>query len=109
MGQTKVASAAPAAPAPTSTSAIPAPRKADVAETSRAVVAKAEVKADVPVEAKAERRAEPWPAAYAQPRNDFPAPLPAQPIHQQRHRTGPHRRGSGFIVLNAPRTDAGVC
>jgi D-alanyl-D-alanine carboxypeptidase len=77
MGQTKVASAAPVAPASTST--IPAPRKADVAETSKAVVAKAEIKPDVAVEPKAERRAEPWPATYAQPRNEFPAPLPAQP------------------------------
>jgi D-alanyl-D-alanine carboxypeptidase len=77
MGQTKVASAAPVAPASTST--IPAPRKTDVAETSKAVVAKAEIKPDVAVEPKAERRAEPWPAAYAQPRNEFPAPLPAQP------------------------------
>jgi D-alanyl-D-alanine carboxypeptidase len=79
MGQTKVASAALAAPAPASTSAIPAPRRADVAETSKAIVAKAEIKPDVAVEPKAERRAEPWPAAYAQPRNEFPAPLPAQP------------------------------
>jgi D-alanyl-D-alanine carboxypeptidase len=79
MGQTKVASAAPVAPAPASTSAIPAPRKADVAETSKAIVAKAEIKPDVAAEPKGERRAEPWPAAYAQPRNEFPAPLPAQP------------------------------
>ncbi len=79
MGQTKVASAAPAATAPVSTSAIPAPRKPDVAETSKAVVAKAEIKPDIPAEPKAERRTEPWPAAYAQSRNEFPAPLPAQP------------------------------
>jgi D-alanyl-D-alanine carboxypeptidase len=79
MGQTKVASAAPAAPAPVSTSAIPAPRKPDVAETSKAVVAKAEIKPDVAAEPKTGRRAEPWPAAYAQLRNEFPAPLPAQP------------------------------
>ena len=79
MGQTKVASAAPSAPAPVATSAIPAPRNADVAETSKAVVAKAEVKADVPAAPKAERRAEPWPATYAQTRSEFPAPLPAQP------------------------------
>ncbi|HEX7883176.1 MAG TPA: serine hydrolase [Afipia sp.] len=79
MGQTKVASAVPNAPAPAATSAIPAPRNADVAETSRAVVAKAEIKTDVPTASKAERRAEAWPATYAQTRNDFPAPLPAQP------------------------------
>lgn len=79
MGQTKVASAAPNAPAPASTSTIPAPRKADVAETSKAVVAKAEIKTDAPAEPKAERRAEPWPATYAQSRSEFPAPLPAQP------------------------------
>jgi D-alanyl-D-alanine carboxypeptidase len=79
MGQTKVASAAPNAPAPTATSAIPAPRNADVAETSTAVVAKAEVKAEVSAASKAERRGEPWPATYAQTRSDFPAPLPAQP------------------------------
>jgi D-alanyl-D-alanine carboxypeptidase len=83
MGQTKVASAAPVAAAPASTSAIPTPRKADVAETSKAIVARpeirAEIKPEVAVEPKAERRAEPWPAAYAQPRNEFPAPLPAQP------------------------------
>lgn len=70
MGQTKVASAAPTASAPVSTNTIPvpAPRKAEVAETSKAVVAKAD-----------ETRSEPWPVTYAQPRNDFPAPLPAQP------------------------------
>lgn len=83
MGQTKVASAAPGAPAPVSTSAIPAPQKAEVAETSKAVVAKAETKVESRVEAKteakADRRAEPWPVAYNQPRGDFPAPLPAQP------------------------------
>ncbi len=79
MGQTKVASAAPNAPAPVSTSAISAPSKADVAETSKAVVAKAEIKTDVPAEPKVERRAEPWPVTYAQPRSEFPAPLPAQP------------------------------
>ncbi len=79
MGQTKVASAAPSAPAPVSTSAIPAPSKADVAETSKAVVAKAEIKTEVPAEPKVERRAEPWPATYAQTRSEFPAPLPAQP------------------------------
>jgi D-alanyl-D-alanine carboxypeptidase len=79
MGQTKVASAAPAAPAPVSTSAIPAPRKPDVTETSKAVVAKAEIKPDVAAEPKTGRRVEPWPAAYAQLRNEFPAPLPAQP------------------------------
>lgn len=83
MGQTKVASAAPSAPAPVATNAIPAPRNADVAETSKAVVAradiKAEVKTDAPAASKAERRAEPWPATYTQTRGDFPAPLPAQP------------------------------
>ncbi len=79
MGQTKVASATPNAPAPVATNAIPAPRNADVAETSKAVVAKAEVKTDAPAASKAERRAEPWPATYTQTRSDFPAPLPAQP------------------------------
>ena len=83
MGQTKVASAAPGAPAPVATSAIPAPQKAEVAETSKTVVAKAETKVETrvepKVEARADRRAEPWPVAYNQPRNDFPAPLPAQP------------------------------
>jgi D-alanyl-D-alanine carboxypeptidase len=79
MGQTKVASALPNTPAPAATSAIPAPRNADVAETSKAVVAKAEIKTDVPAASKAERRAEAWPATYAQTRGDFPAPLPAQP------------------------------
>ena len=79
MGQTKVASAAPNAPAPVATNAIPAPRNADVAETSKAVVAKAEVKTDGPAASKTERRAEPWPATYTQTRSDFPAPLPAQP------------------------------
>jgi D-alanyl-D-alanine carboxypeptidase len=79
MGQAKVASAGPSAPAPASTSALPAPRKADVAETSKAVVAKAEIKTEAPAEAKADRRAEPWPVASAQPRSEFPAPLPAQP------------------------------
>lgn len=83
MGQTKVASAAPGALAPVSTSAIPAPRRADVAETSKTVVAKAETKAETRAEpkaaAQAERRGEPWPVVYNQPRGDFPAPLPAQP------------------------------
>lgn len=79
MGQTKVASAAPSAPAPVATSALPAPRRAEVAETSKAVVAKADIKTDAPAEPKVERRAESWPATYAQPRNEFPAPLPAQP------------------------------
>ena len=83
MGQTKVASAAPGAPAPVATSAIPAPQRAEVAETSKTVVAKAETKVETrvepKVESKADRRAEPWPVAYNQPRSDFPAPLPAQP------------------------------
>ncbi|MBR2119840.1 MAG: serine hydrolase [Pseudomonadota bacterium] len=83
MGQTKVASAAQGAPAPVATSTIPAPQKAEVAETSKTVVAKAETKvetrAEPKVEAKTDRRAEPWPVAYNQPRSDFPAPLPAQP------------------------------
>ncbi len=88
MGQTKVASAAPAAdPAPVSTSAIPAPRKPDVAETSKAVVAKAEIKPDIPAEPKAERRAEPWPASYAQPRAEFPAPLQPSRTPATRHWT----------------------
>jgi len=74
MGQTRVASAAPVA-----TSAIP-PVRTEVAETSKAVVAKAEIKAEAKPEAKAaDRRAEPWPVASAQPAGDFPAPLPAQP------------------------------
>ncbi|HEX7912705.1 MAG TPA: D-alanyl-D-alanine carboxypeptidase family protein, partial [Paraburkholderia sp.] len=76
MGQTKVAAAAPNVPAPVATSAIPAPRKTEAAETSKAVVAKAES-----VETKPEGRADrpqPWPVSYDQPRNDFPAPLPAQ-------------------------------
>ena len=81
MGQTKVASAAPGAPAaPVATSAIPAPQKAEVAETSKAVVAMAEPKPEIRAEPKgADRRAEPWPVASAQPANEFPAPLPAQP------------------------------
>ena len=87
MGQTKVASAAPNAPAPVATSAIPAPQKTEVAETSKTVVAKAETKVETRVEPRAEsraesradRRAEPWPVAYNQTRSDFPAPLPAQP------------------------------
>lgn len=80
MGQTKVASAAPGAPAPVATSAIPAPQKAEVAETSKTVVAKAETKMETRVEPKAaDRRAEPWPVASAQQASDFPAPLPAQP------------------------------
>ena len=83
MGQTKVASAAPGAPAPVATSAIPAPKKVEVAETSKTIVSKAETKVEArtepKVESKADRRAEPWPVAYNQPRSDFPAPLPAQP------------------------------
>lgn len=75
MGQTKVASAAHAA-APAATSAIPAPRSAEIAETSKALVAKAETRAEPRA---ADRRAEPWPVASAQPAGDFPAPLPAQP------------------------------
>lgn len=99
MGQTKVASAAPSAPAPVSTSAIPAaaPRKAEVAETSKAVVAKAEIKAETPAESRTERqaeqRSEPWPVTYTQPRNDFPAPLPAQPNTSN---------GIGQVVIGAP-------
>ena len=78
MGQTRVASAAPGH-APVATSAIP-PVRTEVAETSKAVVAKAEVKAEAKPETKAaDRRAEPWPVASAQPAGDFPAPLPAQP------------------------------
>ena len=76
MGQTKVASAAPS---PVSTSAIQAQRKLEVAETSKAIVARVETKPDVQGEPKAERRAEPWPTASAQQRGEFPAPLPAQP------------------------------
>lgn len=79
MGQTRVASAAPGSPAPVATSAIPAPQKAEVAETSKAVVARAEAKAEAKAETKVDRRAEPWPVASNQPRSDFPAPLPAQP------------------------------
>ncbi len=83
MGQTKVASAAPGAPAPVATSAIPAPRKAEVAETSKSVVAKAETKVEARAESRTDRRAEnrsePWPVASVQPAGDFPAPLPAQP------------------------------
>ncbi len=83
MGQTKVASAAPGIPAPVATSAIPAPRKADVAETSRTVVAKAEAKPEARIESntdrRAENRSEPWPIASVQPAGDFPAPLPTQP------------------------------
>lgn len=75
MGQTKVASAAPAA-APVTTHAIPAPRSPEVAETSKAVVAKADIKPEIKA---TDRRAEPWPVASAQPAGDFPAPLPAQP------------------------------
>lgn len=79
MGQTKVASAAHGA-APLATSAIPATSNSDVAETSKAVVAKAETRPDARVEPKAaDRRAEPSPVASAQPSSDFPAPLPAQP------------------------------
>ena len=101
MGQTKVASAAPGAPAPVSTSTIPAPRKAEVAETSKAVVAKADIKAEAPAESRAERqadpRSEPWPVAYAQPRNDFPAPLPAQPNTSN---------GIGQVVIGTPSASA---
>jgi len=79
MGQTKVASAAPGIPAPVATSAIPAPRKAEVAETSKTVVAKAETRSEPRIESRTDRRAEPWPVASAQPASDFPAPLPAQP------------------------------
>jgi D-alanyl-D-alanine carboxypeptidase len=83
MGQTKVASAAPGMPAPVATSAIPAPRKAEVAETSKTVVAKAETKPEPRIESttdrRAENRSEPWPVASAQPASDFPAPLPVQP------------------------------
>ncbi|EGP07152.1 D-alanyl-D-alanine carboxypeptidase [Afipia clevelandensis] len=78
MGQTRVASAAPGH-APVATSAIP-PIRTEVAETSKAVVARAEIKAEAKPEVKAaDRRAEPWPVASAQPAGDFPAPLPAQP------------------------------
>ena len=104
MGQTKVASAAPA-PVSTSTIPVPAPRKAEVAETSKAVVAKADIKADIKAEAPAESRAErqadprsePWPVAYAQPRNDFPAPLPAQPNTSN---------GIGQVVIGTPSASA---
>ena len=41
-----------------------------------ALVAKAETRAEPRA---ADRRAEPWPVASAQPAGDFPAPLPAQP------------------------------
>ncbi|MES2750535.1 MAG: serine hydrolase [Pseudomonadota bacterium] len=91
MGQTKVASAAPSALAPVSTSAIPAARKVEAAETSTAIVANAETRA----EPKAESRREPWAAAYAQPRNEFPAPLPAQPNTVN---------GIGQVVIGAPPT-----
>jgi len=82
LGQSKVASAAPA---PVATSAIPAPRKADAAETSRAVVAKAELppvearSIDRRAEQRSEPRSEPWPVVASAQTRDFPAPLPAQP------------------------------
>jgi len=89
MGQTKVASAAPAAPAPISTSAIPPARKLETAETSKAVVATAEA----PAETRSAGRNEPWAASYAQPRDEFPAPLPAQPKTVN---------GIGQVVIGAP-------
>lgn len=79
LGQTKLASAAPNAPAPAATSAIPAPRKAEVAETSKATIAKMETPAESRTDRRADTRSEPWPVAAVQPRSDFPAPLPAQP------------------------------
>jgi D-alanyl-D-alanine carboxypeptidase len=87
MGQTKVASAAPQAPVATHT--IPAARKNDAAETSRAVVAKAhatESKADIAADTK------PWQTSSAQPRNDFPAPIPVAP---------PTNNGIGQVVIGA--------
>ncbi|MCC7347474.1 MAG: SPOR domain-containing protein, partial [Variibacter sp.] len=86
MGQTRVASAAPA---PISTSAIPPARKPETAETSKAVVASAEV----PAEARPASRSEPWATSYAQPRGDFPAPLPTQPKTVN---------GIGQVVIGAP-------
>jgi D-alanyl-D-alanine carboxypeptidase len=70
MGQAKVASAAPA---PIATSAIPAPSAQTAPETSKAVVARAEAKIEVPAQTAPEAR-----AAAATPRMDFPAPLPVQ-------------------------------
>ena len=67
MGQAKVAAAGPA---PIATSAIPAPRKPEIAETSKAIVARAEVTPD----SKAEQRIAALPAT----RTEFPAPLPVQ-------------------------------
>lgn len=89
MGQAKVASAAPAAPAPISTSAIPPARKPETAETSKAVVANAEA----PAETRPATRNEPWAASYTQPRDEFPAPLPAQPKTVN---------GIGQVVIGAP-------
>lgn len=115
MGQTKVASAAPGVPAPVATAAIPAQRKAEVAETSTSVVATAEAS---PV-----RRAEPWPVASAQSRNDFPAPLPAQPntnngigqgiigvVPAQSSSTTPHAQTLAYADPNrgAPPTTLGA-
>jgi D-alanyl-D-alanine carboxypeptidase len=88
MGQTKVASAAPNAPV--ATSAIPAARKADTAETSRAVMARAHV-----AESKADAAADtkPWQqTSSAQSRNDFPAPIPVAP---------PTNNGIGQVVIGA--------
>jgi D-alanyl-D-alanine carboxypeptidase len=75
--QAKVASAAPAAPVPAPVAASPAPalRKGDMAETTRAAIARADTK----TEAKADTRSEPWVVASAQSRTEFPAPLPAPP------------------------------
>lgn len=89
MGQTKVASAAPSAPAPVATSAIPAPRKVEAAETSKAAVAKAETRI--------ETRTEPWVVASAQSRTEFPAPLPAPPNTSN---------GIGQVVIGAVPTPA---
>jgi D-alanyl-D-alanine carboxypeptidase len=88
MGQARVASAAPA-PAPISTSALPPARKTETAETSKALVAKA----DAPIDIRPAARGEPWATSYAQPRADFPAPLPTQPKTVN---------GIGQVVIGAP-------
>ena len=74
MGQAKVASAdASPIPAPIATSAIPAATAPVVAETSKAVVARAEAKVEAPVQAAPETR-----TTSIAPRAEFPAPLPTQ-------------------------------
>lgn len=108
MGQTKVASAAPAVPvpAPVASNPAPAPHKADMAEAAktallaeaaRAALARADVKTEARIETKADTKAdarsEPWAVASAQSRTEFPAPLPAPPTTNN---------GIGQVVIGAP-------